>query len=99
MLHLVPVTVSLHCRLLREAAALLGGRVQLGHELQVPAQDLARWMAGLGPMPQSIFLKVVDLILDVTSERAAAPVGAPLSCSGDVRRMGQRTKGGERDAG
>lgn len=36
-------------------------------------------------MPRGVFLKVVDLI-------------AELSRSGDVRRMGQRTKGGERDA-
>jgi hypothetical protein len=89
---------SLHRQLLREAAELLGGRVQLGRALQLPAQDLARWMDGLKPMPRPIFLKVVDLILDTTRERAAKAVGAPLSCGGDVRRMGQRIKGGERDA-
>jgi len=89
---------ALHCLLLREAAELLGGRVQLGRALQLPSQDLARWRDGLKPMPRPIFLKVVDLILDTTPERAAKAVGAPLSCSGDVRRMGQRTKGGERDA-
>jgi len=77
---------SLHRRLLDEAADLLGGRARLGRELQVPEENLARWMAGLEPMPQPFFLKVVDL------------VGASLSCSGDVRRQDQRIKGGERDA-
>jgi hypothetical protein len=84
------VTYSLHARLLSKLAELLGGRAPLGHQLQVPAQNLARWMAGSEPMPSLVFLKVVDLIIELTSE--------PLSSSGDVRRMDRRTKGGERDA-
>lgn len=97
VLHLALVTHSLHCRLLAEAADLLGGRAQLGRELRVPAQDLARWMTGLEPMPRPVFLKVVDLVIDMTSDAPVA-VGASLSCSGDVRRKDHRIKGGERDA-
>jgi hypothetical protein len=84
------VTYSLHARLLEKAAELLGGRAPLSHALQVPAQNLARWIAGIEPMPRLVFLKVVDLIIELTSE--------PLSSSGDVRRMDPRPKGGERDA-
>jgi hypothetical protein len=84
------VTDSLHARLLGKAAELLGGRAPLSRELQVPAQNLARWIAGIEPMPRLVFLKVVDLIIELTSE--------PLSSSDDVRRMDRRTKGGERDA-
>ena len=80
------MTPSLHGRLLSAAAALLGGSARLGHELQVPARDLQRWMAGKEPMPRAVFLKLVDL------------VSTPLSCSGDVRRKDQHLKGGERDA-
>jgi hypothetical protein len=83
LLQVRAVTRSLHSHLLGRAAALLGGRGPLGYELQVPAQNLARWMEGLERMPRPVFLKVVDLL---------------LSCSGDVRRKGQRAKGGERDA-
>ena len=90
---------SLHSHLLHEAAELLGGPRALGYKLQVPARDLARWMAGLEPMPRLVFLKVVDLILELTSEELAAPIVVRrLSCGGDVRRMDQRKKAGERDA-
>ena len=63
----------LHIELLRKAAELLGGSARLGRELQVPARNLARWMTGLEPMPRPVFLKVVDLIITLTSEPAEAP--------------------------
>ena len=97
MLYLAAVTRSLHCQLLHEAAELLGGRTRLGRELQVPAQNLARWMAGIEPLPRPVFLKAVDLVIELTRESDAA-VAVPVSCSGDVRRKDQRLKGGERDA-
>jgi hypothetical protein len=67
----------LHGRLLRKAAELLGGSAQLGYELQVPEQNLARWMAGLEPMPRAMFLKVVDLVIELASEPDAAPTLRP----------------------
>jgi hypothetical protein len=59
---------SLHCGLLRKAAELAGGPELLCHELQVPAEDLARWMAGQDAMPRAVFLATIDLIIEL-SER------------------------------
>ena len=87
---------SLQGRLLGKAAELLGGPRELGHELRVPAANLARWMAGVEPLPRPLFLKTIDLLAELTDRPALA--GPDLSCSGDVRRMDHRTKGGERDA-
>jgi hypothetical protein len=70
------VTYYLQCRLLRKAAELLGGARPLGYALQVPAGNLVRWMAGLERMPRPIFLKVVDLVLGLTSD-AATPLAQP----------------------
>ena len=55
-------------------------------------------MAGQQPMPRAVYLKVVDLVIELTRDAKAAPVSASLSCGGDVRRIGRRIKGGERDA-
>jgi hypothetical protein len=71
------VTYCLHSRLLRKAAELHGGARALGYALQVPAPNLARWMAGLEPMPRPVFLKVVDLVLGLTSDGAATPLAQP----------------------
>jgi hypothetical protein len=70
------VTYYLQCGLLRKAAELLGGARALGYALQVPAPNLARWMAGLEPMPRPVFLKVVDL-LGLTGDAAATPLAQP----------------------
>jgi hypothetical protein len=71
------VTYCLQCGLLRKAAELLGGARALGYALQVPAPNLARWMAGLEPMPRPVFLKVVDLVLGLTGDAAATPLAQP----------------------
>ena len=71
------MTYYLQCRLLRKAAELLGGARALGYALQVPAPNLARWMAGLEPMPRPVFLKVVDLVLGLTGDAAATPLAQP----------------------
>jgi hypothetical protein len=72
----------LHARLLRKAAQLLGG----ARPLQAPAQTLARWMAGLEPMPRPVFLKVVDLVIELTSEPAQAPTSLSPRARADAPR-------------
>jgi len=84
VLHLRSVAYSLHIELLRKAAELLGGSARLGRELQVPARNLGRWMTGLEPMPRPMFLKVVDLIIALTSEPAEAPAAPKAQRASDA---------------
>ena len=78
VLHVPTVTDCLHGQLLHKAAELLGGSARLGRELQVPARNLARWMSGLEPMPRPVLLKVVDLIVHLTTEPAATATARPV---------------------
>ena len=50
-----------------KAAELLGGEKALARELRVPLADLHKWIAGSAKPPLSVFLKVIDLVLDETS--------------------------------
>ena len=50
-----------------KAAELLGGEKALARELRVPAADLNKWIAGSAKPPLSIFLRVIDLVLDETA--------------------------------
>ena len=53
---------SIHARALRQAAKVLGGYESLQRKLQVPASSLLPWLNGAEPMPERIFLQVVDII-------------------------------------
>ena len=53
---------SIHARALRQAAKVLGGYENLQRRLQVPASALLPWLNGAQPMPEAVFLKVVDII-------------------------------------
>lgn len=48
---------------LAHAAGLLGGARQLSDRLQVPMTHLTRWLAGKERPPNSIFLRVVDILI------------------------------------
>jgi len=56
------VPESIHARALRKAAKLLGSYEALQRKLQVPASALLPWLNGAQPMPEAVFLKVVDII-------------------------------------
>lgn len=53
---------SIHARALRKAAKLLGSYEALQRRLQVPGSSLLPWLNGAEPMPEAVFLKVVDII-------------------------------------
>ena len=57
------VNDTVRCRALRRAAELVGGDDALCQQLQVPAEDLARWLRGDKLPPTFVFLKVVDLLI------------------------------------
>lgn len=56
-----------YARTFQKAAELLGGRKALARELRVPTPDLEKWLAGSAKPPLSVFLQVIDLVLDETS--------------------------------
>ena len=58
---------SIYSRALQRASELMGGRDELAKFLDVPAADLHKWISGGARPPQSVFLRVVDYIIDETS--------------------------------
>jgi len=51
-------------RAMRKAAELAGGSDKLARVLQVPVEEIEKWIAGDGQPPRDVFLRVVDLILE-----------------------------------
>lgn len=51
-------------RALLRAAEILGGARELRDYLHVPTPDLARWMSAEEAPPTSVFLRVVDLLVE-----------------------------------
>jgi hypothetical protein len=62
--HIRAVQQTVHTRALHRAAEILGGRVALCGYLDVRAGLLDLWMQGAWPPPLSVFLRVVDLLLE-----------------------------------
>lgn len=56
---------------LARAADLLGGAAALSRRLQVPIEDLRRWLHGMSRPPRGIFLRVVDLVTEEKPEPRA----------------------------
>ena len=56
---------------LARAADLLGGAAALSRRLQVPIDDLRRWLHGPSRPPRGIFLRVVDLVTEERPEPRA----------------------------
>ena len=63
---------SVYARAVRKAAELVGGRDKLAQTLQVPREEIDKWIADQKKPPREIFLRVVDLVID---DSAAAPEG------------------------
>jgi hypothetical protein len=53
---------ALYLKTLRQAAQVIGGIEGLGKRLAVSKAVLAGWLAEIAPVPESIFLKAVDLL-------------------------------------
>lgn len=64
---------SVYSRALKKAAELLGGREQLAQVLQIPAEQIDKWIADQGKPPREVFLRIVDLILDESRSGADSP--------------------------
>jgi hypothetical protein len=64
----------LYAECVQRAAALAGGPGALGARLGVPAPLVERWASGRSPVPQHVFLRVVDILLE--SGVPGPPAGA-----------------------
>jgi hypothetical protein len=54
----------LYRRALSNAVHAAGGEVALCEYLQVNEVTLRTWLTGLKPIPEHVFLKVIDILLD-----------------------------------
>jgi len=50
-------------RALARAREAIGGEVQLARHLRVPGSAIIAWLSGEQPIPDVIFLRVVDLLV------------------------------------
>ena len=67
-------------RLLEQAAARLGGAENLAKKLGVTQRAMKLYLSGAAPVPDALFLRLVDLLADQwPSEGKRPPGGGPSS--------------------
>ena len=77
---------SVYSRAVRKAAEMLGGRAQLARTLQVPHDEIEKWILGEKKPPRELFLRVVDLIIeDSAGSDAPGEPPAGRDASGSAR--------------
>ncbi|HEX2197183.1 MAG TPA: hypothetical protein VHG88_00980 [Burkholderiales bacterium] len=54
---------AIHKRALQRAIEQAGGVEPLARELEVPVSAVRFWMSASSPLPDDVFLKLVDLLL------------------------------------
>ena len=57
------MSAAVHKRALQRAIEIAGGADALARQLQVPPNAVRFWLNGSSPLPDDIFLKLVDLLL------------------------------------
>lgn len=62
---------AIHKRALQRAIEQAGGVEPLARDLQVPVSAVRFWMSSSSPLPDDVFLKLVDLLLARDGERDA----------------------------
>ncbi len=62
---------AIHKRALQRAIEQAGGVEALARDLQVPVSAVRFWMSASSPLPDDVFLKLVDLLLARDGERDA----------------------------
>lgn len=76
---------TLYTRALRRASELLGGENVLAARLRVSRTAVTLWMSGLAGVPDDVFLKVVDLLLERKLSDMRAPPPRDPSSSDEAR--------------
>lgn len=64
---------AVHKRALRRAIELAGGIEALAQQLHLSPTALRFWLNSSGPLPDDIFLKVVDQVLERSPARDKSP--------------------------
>jgi hypothetical protein len=59
-----PLSNPLYAACIQRAAAMVGGYEALGERLGIPPRLLERWARGKGFVDETIFLKIVDIVLE-----------------------------------
>ena len=62
-----PPTATVYSRALHRACLIMGGIEKLAERLQVPVEDVRRWMTTDEAPPEVVFLQCVEIILLYTS--------------------------------
>jgi hypothetical protein len=75
---------------LRKAARILDGEERLRAMLDAPPGAFRRWMAGDEPVPQPVFLMILDFLSDMETLATAGPNSFILS-SGRPDEQGRRS--------
>lgn len=76
---------AVHKRALQRAIDLAGGMEPLARRLKVPPATLKFWLNVASPLPDDMFLKIVDLLLDRSTmelQPRSGEGGAPAQNSG-----------------
>lgn len=73
---------ALYAACIRRAADMLGGYEALGEQLKIPPRALERWALGRGVPDETIFLRIVDIVL----ERPVIPTRSSPEASTRYRR-------------
>jgi hypothetical protein len=71
------MAASVYSRTLQKAAEILGSRMKLCRTLQVPSDELQKWIDDKAVPPLGVFLRAVDLIIDETPPPAGSEPGDP----------------------
>jgi hypothetical protein len=73
----------LHAQLLQRASEILGGSEQLESFLDVSEARLRRWSRGITPLPDDVFLKLVDLVSENQRSHPAVAKKNAVAASSD----------------
>ena len=81
---------SVYSRAVRKAAEMAGGREELARTLQVPLEEVAKWILGEKKPPRDVFLRVVDILSEDSAGSDAAddpPVGRDAAGASPAARF------------
>lgn len=59
---------------IKRAAIMLGGLEKLAERLKLPEKQLHYWMRDIGTPPDTVFLDVIDIIIESAGSRPAESV-------------------------